>query len=129
MSHLPKSLAAVGAEFENDRGAARKAEIKVCRRGEPVTLRGAPRLNAAHYPIEVFSARGIAIGYVGAEQGRWIGARLDAITALFQRTDTFGAVVRVSFDGKPPALSQRGKPAKRQSDWPPRTEPDDFAEA
>ena len=108
----------------------------MCVPGEPVELRREPKNPADSRAIGVYSTRGIQIGYVPAEQAQWIGGQLGEIRAIFQRADTFGAVIRVTFDGSEPVLpvvKERDRPTPTphpdgggDDDWPPREPTDDF---
>lgn len=130
------SLAIVGADYPNARGPARRFEIAVCHPGEPVTLKREPRNKHDSRAIGVYSMRDVQIGYVRAEQAQMIGAALDSVTAIFQRPDTWGAVIRISFDGKVPELppetpkdaraARQGPPRDDGDDWPPPAPKDDF---
>lgn len=140
MARPPQSLAVVGAQYPNKRGPDRRFEIAMCRPGEPVELRQEPKNPADSRAIAVYSCRDIQIGYIQADYAQWIGGQLAVIRAIFQRPDTFGAVIRVTFDGSAPVLpvlKERGRavPANRQGpdaagddDWPPPEPRDDFSE-
>lgn len=127
MALPPRSFAVIGATANEKRGKERSAEISACRPGEPVKLRRAHPLQAHRGGIEVRSARDRQIGYIHAEQAASLLSRLELIKAVFQTADTFGAVVRVSFDGTPPTLPEerRARP-KRTRNWPPHAPRDDF---
>lgn len=124
------SLAVVGAEYPNKRGPTRRFEIKLCRPGEPVELRREPKNPADSRAIGVYSCRGVQIGYVSAERaslvGQWI--KRGQVRAIFQREDTFGAVIRISTDGSAPELpvekSRKAKPASEYEvgQWEPDVE-------
>lgn len=127
------SLAIVGADYPNPRGPARRFEIAVCHPGEPVTLKREPRNKHDSRAIGVYSVRDVQIGYVRAEQAQMIGSAMDSITAVFQRPDTWGAVIRISFDGTTPVLPvEKPRPARHRpgsgldEEWPPPEPRDDF---
>lgn len=129
------SLAVVGVDFDNKRGPTRRFEIAICVPGEPVQLRREPKNPADSRAIGVYSMREVQIGYIRAEQAQWIGAMLDSMVAIFQRADTFGAVIRVTFDGSAPLLPKslpskavRGAVCPDDGDWPPPSSQDDFSE-
>ncbi|KKW92234.1 hypothetical protein YP76_09860 [Sphingobium chungbukense] len=137
MARPPMSIAVVGAGYPNKRGPTRRFEIAMCVPGESVELRREPKNPADSRAIGVYSERGIQIGYVPAEQAQWIGGQLAVIRAIFQRADTFGAVIRATFDGSTPVLPVE-KPVERRApasdpdgygddDWPPREPKDDFS--
>lgn len=139
MPRPAQSIAVVGADYANKRGPGRRFEIVLCAPGEPVELRPEPKNPADSRAIGVYSARGVQIGYVQAEQAQWIGGHLAEIKAIFQRSDRFGAVIRVTFDGSDPVLPAE-KPTPRPApppplpegyddDWPPREPADDFGDA
>lgn len=138
MPRPAQSLAVVGADYPNKRGPGRRFEIALCMPGEAVELRPEPRNPADSRAIGVYSARDIQIGYIQAEYAQWIGGQLAVVRAIFQRADTFGAVIRVTFDGSTPALPvEKPKIARQQTvdpdgyegeDWPPRAPKDDFGD-
>ena len=109
----------------------------MCIPGEVIELRPEPKNPADPRAIAVYSARGIQIGYVPAEQAQWIGGRLGEVRAVFQRAEPYGAVIRISFDGTDPVLPAdlfhrvRSDPAADEEaygedDWPPRAPRDEF---
>lgn len=104
--------------------------------GEAVELRPEPKNPADSRAIGVYSARDVQIGYIQAEYAQWIGGQLAVVRAIFQRADTFGAVIRVTFDGSTPVLPvQKPKPVRSipitgdevDDDWPPRASLDNFS--
>ncbi|MGB3931257.1 MAG: HIRAN domain-containing protein [Sphingobium sp.] len=125
MARPPQSLAVVGAQYPNKRGPDRRFEIAMCRPGEPVELRREPKNPADSRAIAVYSARDIQIGYIQADYAQWIGGQLAVIRAVFQRPDTFGAVIRVTFDGSVPVLPEQGLRAEGPRRPPPATDGDD----
>lgn len=101
------SLAVVGAGFQNKRGPSRRFELQMCSPGERVELRPEPKNPADPRAIAVYSSRGIQIGYLTAERCGWIGGMLAEgveIVAIFQAHASFGAWIRISFDGTTPTL-------------------------
>jgi len=101
------SLAVVGADHPNKRGPGRRFELNICRPGEPIELRPEPKNPADEHAVAVFSARDIQLGYLSAERAPWIGGMLKQgreIAAIFQRQTSFGAWVRIAFDGAVPDL-------------------------
>lgn len=101
------SLSVVGANFPNRRGPGRRFEIEVCKPGEPILLVPEPKNPADPRAIAVFSCRNVQIGYVTAERCALIhkAVREGAdVLAIFQEKTSFGARVRVAFDGLEPAL-------------------------
>lgn len=109
-----QSLAVVGARFDNKKGPTRRFEIELCRPGEPIELRPEPKNLADERAVAVYSMRGIQIGYIKAERAAWIGGMIRQgreMAVIFQESTSWGAVVRVAFDGEVPTLS-----AKREGD-------------
>lgn len=128
------SLAVVGADFQNKRGPSRRFELQMCSPGEPVELRPEPKNPADPRAIAVYSSRGIQIGYLTAERCGWIGGMLAEgveVTAIFQAHASFGAWIRISFDGSTPALPTPSARAEREAAfgdddfWPDPIWPDD----
>jgi hypothetical protein len=136
MPRPPQSLAVVGADYANKRGPGRRFEIALCIPGEPVELRPEPKNPADSRAISVYSMRDVQLGYIQAEYAQWIGGQIAVIRAIFQRADTFGAVIRATFDGSAPVLpAEKPKPPRPQmvdpdgygdDDWPPRDPTDGF---
>jgi hypothetical protein len=101
------TLSVVGANFPNKRGPGRRFEIELCVPGEPVELIPEPKNPADPRAIAVFSVRGVQLGYLTAERCVLIHkAMRDGADpwAAFQAKTSFGAVIRVTFDGKAPVL-------------------------
>lgn len=128
------SLAVVGADYPNKRGPGRRFELSLCKPGEPVQLVPEPKNPADPRAVAVFSCRGVQIGYLTAERCGWIGGMLGGgrdLRAIFQKKTSFGAWIRVAFDGAEPSL-----PDERESDqvfepdsqefWPDFDPPDTF---
>ncbi len=107
-SLLPMSLAVVGAPHLNADGSNRQFEILVCQAGEPVELRPEPKNKHDRNAVAVFSCRGTQIGYLSAERAPRIGALLGQteVEAVFQRQASFGAWIRVAFNGEVPELTE-----------------------
>ncbi|WP_253257959.1 HIRAN domain-containing protein [Sphingobium sp. SA916] len=136
MARPPQSIAVKGADYPNKRGPGRRFEIAMCLPGEPVELRREPKNPADSRAIGVYSARGIQIGYIPADYAQWLGGQLQTVRAIFQSAETWGAAIRVTFDGSEPVLPAE-KPVERRApapdpdgygddDWPPREPEDDF---
>lgn len=107
MPRPPMSLAVVGADFPNKSGPSRRFELRLCLPNEPVELRPEPKNPADPRAVAVFSARGVQIGYLTAERCGLIGGLIAGgadIVAIFQAQTSWGAWIRVSFDGAPPLL-------------------------
>lgn len=107
MSRPQQSLAVVGADHPNKRGPGRRFELNICRPGEPVELRPEPKNPKDENAVAVFSARGIQLGYLTAERAPRIGGMLKhgrEVRAIFQRQTSFGAWIRIAFDGAVPEL-------------------------
>lgn len=125
------SLAVVGADYPNKRGPGRRFEIELCKPAEPVQLVREPKNPADPRAVAVFSCRGVQIGYLTAERCGWIGAMIAEgrpLEAAFQREATYGAVIRVAFDGEAPVLpgSTDEPPLSHDAGfWPDEIPPDD----
>lgn len=102
------SLAVVGSSYPNADGSNRQFEILLCQAEEPVTLVPEPQNKKDRRAIAVYSNRKVQIGYVNAERAAWLGSLMaeHEIHAVFQRKASFGAWVRLAFDGEAPALTQ-----------------------
>lgn len=112
------SLAVVGAPHVPER----KFEILLCDPGEPVQLVPEPKNKHDENAIAVFSARGVQIGYLAAERAPRIGQLIRQgtdVVAIFQRASSFGALIRVGFDGAAPALprAQESEPIEPDDGW------------
>lgn len=79
----------------------------MCMAGENVSLVPEPENEFDPRAIAVYSQRMVQIGYVKAERASRIGSLLGTadVVAVFQRQSTFGAWVRIAFDGVPPILT------------------------
>jgi hypothetical protein len=107
MALLPRSLAVVGADHPNKRGPGRRFELNICKPGELVQLVPEPKNPVDENAVAVFSSRGIQIGYVPAERAPWLRRMIASgrkITAIYQKQTSFGAWIRVAFDGGVPTL-------------------------
>lgn len=58
------SLAVVGADYPNARGPTRRFEIVLCVPGETIELRREPKNPADSRAIDVYSLRGVQLGYI-----------------------------------------------------------------
>jgi hypothetical protein len=97
------SLAVVGAPYD----PARKFEILLCVPGETVDLRPEPKNRHDERAIAVFSARGVQLGYLTADRCGRIGQLIrdgHELRAIYQAETSFGAWIRVAFDGEQPRL-------------------------
>lgn len=113
------SLAIVGADFPNKKGPGRRFELNLCRPGEPIELRPEPRNPKDENAIAVYSPRGIQLGYLTAERAPWIGGMLKqgrVITAIFQAQVSWGAWIRIAFDGEVPTLPAANLEETRDED-------------
>lgn len=122
-----QSLAVVGVDYLNKRGPTRRFEIELCRPGEPVELRPEPNNPKDEYAVAVYSMRGIQIGYIKAERAAWIGALIRQgreMEAIFQESTSWGAVIRVAFDGESPTLPPRRGVDPEPDWWPDEEWPD-----
>lgn len=99
------SIAIIGVDFPR-RGETRRAEIGLCRPGEPLDLRRERRPIGGRAAVGVYSARGVQIGYVSPEDADMIAGQIAVARAIFSNADTFGAVGRFTLDGSTPALRQ-----------------------
>jgi hypothetical protein len=101
------TLSVVGADHPNKRGPGRRFEIELCHPGELVRLIPEPKNPADPRAIAVFSVRGVQLGYLTAERCVLVHKAMREgadVRAVFQGKTSFGAVIRVSFDGEAPAL-------------------------
>ncbi|AYO80095.1 hypothetical protein [Sphingobium yanoikuyae] len=115
-------LAIVGAEFRTECAPRRQAEIDRCAAGERVTLRPLKRLVEGVPAVSVYSQRGRQIGYVSPSHADWARNLLPSMRAIFHKSDSFGAVIRVTTDGTTPTLPQptrRGEMMRRPHEVPP----------
>lgn len=83
-------------------------EIFRCEPGEEVDLYPEPENPFDRHAIAVFSCRGVQIGYISAERAPRLGTLLASreVRAAFQRPTTFGAWLRVAFDGEVPTITE-----------------------
>lgn len=116
----PVSLAVVGAAHLNADGSNRQFEILLCEPGDPIQLVPEPKNKFDEHAVGVFTGAGAQIGYLSAERAPWIGARMNDcdVIAVFQRQADFGAWIRVTFDGTPPALTPAMLIAKDDDEEP-----------
>ncbi|WP_374414221.1 HIRAN domain-containing protein [Novosphingobium colocasiae] len=130
------SVAIVGAPYPNEDGSDRQLEILLCSPGEPVALVPEPQNKKDRRAIAVYSVREVQIGYVNAERAGWLGTMMAGreVKAIFQRKASFGAWVRIGFDGEVPALTPAmlaepdeviDTPAPDQDFYPDEIWPDD----
>lgn len=101
------SLAVVGAPFPNKDGSDRRFEVALCRPGELVELRPEPKNRHDQLAVAVFSERDVQLGYLSAERCGRIGKLIRegrVVKAIFQADSSFGAWIRVAFDGEEPKL-------------------------
>jgi hypothetical protein len=125
------SLAVVGVGHANrDKAKSnRRFEIALCVPGEPVDLRPEPKNPADERAIAVFGARGTQLGYLTAERCGRIGAMIREgreLQAVFQCEASFGAWIRVAFDGEVPVLPEPVPPDAQEPDfYPDEIWPDD----
>lgn len=126
------SLAVVGADFPNRKGPTRRFAIAICQPGEPVELIPEPKNPADPRAVAVIDARGVQLGYLSAERCGWISklmAEGREVTAIFQRAASYGAVIRVAFDGEAPTLPPPApappEPADDSGFYPDEIYPDD----
>lgn len=104
------SLAVVGVQHPNpDKSKSnRRFETALCVPGDPVELWLEPRNRFDERAVAVYSSRGVQIGYLTAERCGRIGAIIREgreYQAVFQRTATHGAWIRVAFDGVVPVVA------------------------
>lgn len=111
------SLAVVGAQYPNKKGPTRRFGISLCRPGDPIDLVPEPKNEADPNAIAVY-AGDIQIGYLTAERAPFIGTAMsrEIVTAIFQREQQYGAVIRVGI-GCVPTLPDASD--SRAMPWPP----------
>ncbi|MET0249207.1 MAG: hypothetical protein ABW164_05710, partial [Sphingobium sp.] len=83
-----------------------------------------PRKVGGQRVVGVYSADGVQLGYVASERSDEIAGQVAVARAIFQRADTFGAVIRVTLDGTTPTLPVRPEP--RRFPAPPVPPPDEY---
>ncbi len=102
------SLAVVGAAHKNADGSDRLEEIMRTEPGEQVVLVPEPENPHDRYAIAVYTMREVKIGYLSAERAPRVHAWMqedNEIAGVFQRPTSFGAWIRVAFDGQMPELT------------------------
>lgn len=123
------SLAVVGAQYPNRDGSDRRFEILLCTPGEPVELVPEPRNRHDENAVAVRSARGVQIGYLTAERCGRIGSILRSgreVQAVFQAPVSWGAWIRVAFDGEVPTVAPIEPAGEPEPDfYPDEVWPDD----
>ncbi|MGW8202961.1 hypothetical protein ACWGM0_10490 [Sphingomonas bisphenolicum] len=120
------SLAIVGAAYPNRRGAERRAEIALCRPGDPMTFRRLRGPAGGLRSVGVYSERGVQVGYVGPDDLAQMPGLVSLGRAVFQSADTWGCVIRATADGSTPTLPQP-KP-RPQIIYPPRPPVDEYCD-
>ena len=125
------SLAVVGAAHKNADGSSRLEEIFRCEPGEAVLLIPEPENEHDRHAIAVFSCRNVQLGYVSAERAPRIGTLMGSmeIRSIFQRPTSFGAWIRLAFDGEAPMLTpsmieEHEEPGERSPRTTAQDEPD-----
>ncbi|MEO7467810.1 MAG: hypothetical protein ABIV36_12405 [Sphingobium limneticum] len=116
-------LAIEGADYPNHRGAERRAEIAMCRPGDPLTFRRLRGPVGGKRSVGVYSERGVQLGYVGPDDLAQMPGLASIGRAIFQSADTWGCVIRATADGSTPALpTPRPAPKLIVPPRPPRDE-------
>jgi hypothetical protein len=120
------SFAVVGGTHKNTDGTSRMDEIFRCDPGELVDLVPEPENKFDRHAIAVFSSRAVQIGYISAERAPRLGSLLGSteVHAVFQRPTSFGAWIRLAFDGEVPVLSEAMLEEHEPIDQPRHNEPD-----
>jgi len=123
MFHGCASLAVIGADYPNCRGAERRTEIAQCRPAEPLTFRRLRGPTDGKRLIGIYSERGVQIGYVTPGDIAQMPGLASVGRAVFQNADKWGCVIRATADGSTPALPQpKPKPQIIHHPRPPRNE-------
>jgi hypothetical protein len=118
------TIAVVGADYPNKgKSPTRRFEIALCRPGDPIELRPEPKNPADENAIAVYSERGVQLGYLTAERAPLIGKYMrdgHDVIAIFQAPASFGAYIRVAFDGEVPVLpvAVASEPQNESGFWP-----------
>lgn len=101
------SLRLVGVRYDNDDGSSRQAELRRCGEGEVVELVREPHNPHDPSAVAAISARGVKIGYLGADRCGWIGSKIErgyVVRAVIGRigrdpgTGFLGAVLVVNME-------------------------------
>lgn len=95
-----------GARRATSLGAERQAEIAKCRPGDVLELRREHHTVRGARAVGVYSPRGVQIGYVSSPHADHVAGQVAVARAVFQRQDTFGAVISLTLDGSTPTLPQ-----------------------
>lgn len=107
------SLRLVGAQHPNEDGSSRQEELGRCREGERTDLVREPHNPHDPSAVAVLSARGVKIGYLGANYCGWVGSKIDRgydVRAIIGRIGRFGqagfrgAVITINMDGEDPEI-------------------------
>lgn len=118
------SLAVVGADYPNKgKSPGRRFEIAVCAPGDPVQLVHELKNPADENAIAVLSERGVQLGYLTAERAPLILKYMrdgHDVAAVFQGAASFGAYIRIAFDGEVPVLPESEPPQQHDDSgfWP-----------
>lgn len=112
----------VGANFPTARAPSRLKAIAECRPGDELQLRRERQPIGGRRAVGVYTADGDQLGYIHPPQADEVASVVAVARAVFQRPDTFGAVIRVTLDGTTPTLPA---PAPRRQRTGPPAEPVD----
>lgn len=109
-------LPAVGERYDNEDGTSRQDELRLCQRGEFVSLVREPGNPHDRMAVAIVSARGVKVGYLGRDRAMWIGSKIDRgydVRAIIERIKgahlegaPLGVVLRLNMEGDEPTLEE-----------------------
>jgi hypothetical protein len=109
-------LPAVGERYDNEDGTSRQDELRLCQRGELVSLVREPDNPHDRMAVAIVSARGVKVGYLGRDRATWIGSKIDRgydVRAIIERIKgahlegaPLGIVLRLNMEGDEPTLEE-----------------------
>jgi hypothetical protein len=117
------SFIVTGAAFKTERAHGRRAEIGISVPGDVLTLRRERGAIGRRPAVGVYTSRDRQIGYIQPHEVDLVLNVTEEAQAIFQSSETFGAVARITVDGSKPTLPQpKPKPQLRMPPAEPRDE-------